>query len=67
MRQAMTSIEGMTWDRLENEDSLTYPLENIGDPGQPIIFTDGFPTTSGRGRFVPASYIQADEGSHSLE
>ena len=61
MRQAMTSIAGMTWDRLENEDSLTYPLENIGDPGQPIIFTDGFPTTSGRGRFVPASYIQADE------
>ncbi len=61
MRQAMSSIAGMTWDRLENEDSLTYPLENIGDPGQPIIFTDGFPTDSGRGRFVPAEYIHADE------
>jgi len=61
MRQAMPSIAGMTWDRLENEDSLTYPLENVGDPGQPIIFTDGFPTDSGRGRFVPADYIHADE------
>jgi len=61
MRQAMDSIAGMTWDRLENEDSLTYPLENIGDPGEPIIFTDGFPTDSGRGRFVPAEYIHADE------
>ena len=61
MRQAMGSIAGMTWDRLENEDSLTYPLENIGDPGQPIIFTDGFPTATGRGRFVPAEYIHADE------
>lgn len=61
MRQAMTSIAGMTWERLENEDSLTYPLENVGDPGQPIIFTDGFPTVTGRGRFVPADFIHADE------
>ena len=61
MRQAMTSIAGMTWDRLENEDSLTYPLENVGDPGDPIIFTDGFPTETGRGKFVPAEFIHADE------
>ena len=61
MRQAMTSIAGMTWDRLENEDSLTYPLENVDDPGEPIIFTDGFPTETGRGKFVPAEFIHADE------
>jgi formate dehydrogenase major subunit len=61
MRQAMTSIAGMTWDRLENEDSLTYPLENVGDPGQPIIFTNGFPTETGKGKFVPAEFIHADE------
>jgi formate dehydrogenase major subunit len=61
MRLAMPSIAGMTWDRIETEDSLTYPLENVGDPGEPIIFTDGFPTDSGRGKFVPASYIHADE------
>jgi len=61
MRQAMSSIAGMTWERLEQEDSLTYPLEKEGDPGQPIIFTDGFPTASGRGKFVPAPYIHADE------
>ena len=61
MRQAMDSIAGMTWERLEEEDSLTYPLENVGDPGEPIIFTDGFPTPSGKGKFVPASYIHADE------
>jgi formate dehydrogenase major subunit len=61
MRQAMQSIRGMTWDRLDKEDSLTYPLENIGDPGQPVIFTDGFPTASGKGKFVPAEFIHADE------
>lgn len=61
MRLAMGSIAGMTWDRLESEDSLTYPLENIGDPGEPVIFTDGFPTESGKGHFVSAEYIHADE------
>ena len=61
MRQAMPSIAGMTWERLEDEDSLTYPLENEGDPGEPVIFTDGFPTFNGRGLFVPAKFIHADE------
>ncbi|MGR9074497.1 MAG: molybdopterin oxidoreductase family protein, partial [Gammaproteobacteria bacterium] len=61
MRAAMSSIAGMTWERLERENSLTYPLENVGDPGQPIIFTDGFPTANGKGKFVPAEFIHADE------
>ncbi len=61
MRQAMPSIAGMTWERLDREDSLTYPLENEGDPGEPVIFTDGFPTRSGKGLFVPADFSRADE------
>ena len=61
MRKAMPSIAGMTWQRLDQEESLTYPLENEGDPGTPVIFTDGFPTKSGKGLFVPAEYIHADE------
>ncbi len=61
MRQCMQSIAGMTWERLEEVDSLTYPLEHEGDPGTPVIFTDGFPTKTGRGLFVPAVYIHADE------
>ncbi|NOQ35228.1 MAG: formate dehydrogenase subunit alpha, partial [Methylococcaceae bacterium] len=61
MRTAMSSIAGMTWDRIEAEDSLTYPLENVGDAGEPIIFIDDFPTENGRGKFAPAEYIQADE------
>ena len=61
MRLCMESIAGMTWERLEEVDSLTYPLEHEGDPGTPVIFTDGFPTKSGKGLFVPATYTQADE------
>ncbi len=61
IRRACPSVAGITWERLEREDSLTYPLEKEGDPGEPIIFIDGFPTPSGKGRFVPAVYVQADE------
>ncbi len=61
MRQAMPSIAGMTWERLEKEDTLTYPLEKEGDAGDPVIFIDGFPTRSGKARFVPAEYTRAAE------
>ncbi|MGB1800716.1 MAG: formate dehydrogenase subunit alpha [Gammaproteobacteria bacterium] len=62
IRQATTSMAGITWERLEQEDSLTYPLVNVGDPGEPVIFKDGiFPTDDGLGRFVPAEYIEPAE------
>ena len=54
-------MAGITWDRLEQDHSVTYPCENEGDPGDPVIFTDGFPTPSGRGKFVPAKFSQAAE------
>ncbi len=61
MRQGMDSIAGITWDRLERDSSVTYPCENEGDPGQPVVFTDHFPTATGRAKFVPADIIHADE------
>jgi formate dehydrogenase major subunit len=61
MRQAMPSIAGITWERLERDSAVTYPCEKEGDPGQPVVFTENFPTQSGRGRFVPADIISAAE------
>ena len=61
MRKGMNSIAGITWDRLERDSCVTYPCENEGDPGQPIVFIDKFPTPSGRAQFVPADIIPANE------
>ncbi len=61
MRKGMNSIAGITYERLERESSVTYPCENEGDPGQPIVFIDKFPTPTGRARFVPADIIPANE------
>jgi formate dehydrogenase major subunit len=61
MRAGMDSIAGITWERLQEESSVTYPCENEGDPGETVVFTRDFPTPSGRGKFVPAQLITADE------
>jgi formate dehydrogenase major subunit len=61
MRRTMPSIGGITWERLQAEDSVTYPCEKEGDPGQPVVFVDSFPTPTGKARFVPADIIPADE------
>jgi formate dehydrogenase major subunit len=61
MRRAMPSIAGITWERLEKEHSVTYPCEKEGDPGTSVVFTDSFPTPTGKARFVPADIIPADE------
>jgi formate dehydrogenase major subunit len=61
MRNCMDSIRGITWERLERDSSVTYPCENEGDPGQPVVFQTHFPTATGRGKFVPADLIPAAE------
>jgi formate dehydrogenase major subunit len=61
MRRCMRSIAGITWDRLERDSSVTYPCENEGDPGEPVVFVTQFPTATGRGKFVPADIIRAAE------
>jgi formate dehydrogenase major subunit len=61
MRHTMPSIAGITWQRLQAEHSVTYPCPNEGDPGQPVVFEDHFPTATGKARFVPADLIPANE------
>ena len=61
MRECMNSIKGISWERLWRDSAVTYPCASEDDPGKPIIFGDGYPTPSGRGRFVPAGIIPPDE------
>jgi formate dehydrogenase major subunit len=61
MRLCMDSIAGITWERLEDESSVTYPCEKEGDPGEPVVFVDRFPTPTGRAKFVAADLISAAE------
>jgi len=40
---------------------VTYPCEREGDPGDRVVFTQDFPTATGRARLVPADVIPAAE------
>jgi formate dehydrogenase major subunit len=60
LRQAMNSIGGISWERLEREESVTYPCDDDG-PGTEIMFATGFPTPSGRGKFVATELVAPDE------
>ena len=61
MGLTMKSMANITWDRLESENAVTYPSLSPEDPGQPIVFGDGFPREGGRARFTPAAVISPDE------
>ena len=56
MRQAMPSIAGITWQRLEAESAVTYPCVAEGDPGDRVVFTEDFPTDTGRGAPGPGRH-----------
>ena len=53
MKLAMPSLDNITWERLVRESSVTYPCLASDQPGEDIVFGDGFPTKSGRARLVP--------------
>ncbi|WP_299500935.1 formate dehydrogenase subunit alpha [uncultured Roseobacter sp.] len=61
MKQNMRSLENITWDRLAEQNAVTYPSLSPEDPGQAIVFGEGFPRPEGRARFTPASVIAPDD------
>jgi len=61
MKLAMPSLNNISWERLQRESSVTYPCDAEDQPGHEIVFGEGFPTKSGRGRFVPAAIVPPAE------
>ena len=61
MAQTMPSFANITWERLQREGAVTYPVDGPDQPGNEIIFATGFPTASGRACMVPASVMPPDE------
>lgn len=61
MAGVMPSLASITWQRLLKEDVVTYPCDAPDKPGNEIIFSQSFPTQSGRARIVPAELRAPDE------
>jgi formate dehydrogenase major subunit len=61
MKQVMTSLDHISWERLEREHAVTYPCSADDLPGHDVVFGDRFPSISGKGLFVPADIVAPDE------
>ncbi|WP_409523944.1 formate dehydrogenase subunit alpha [Nitrincola sp. MINF-07-Sa-05] len=61
MKQGMPSLEHISWDRVDTENSVTYPSPAEDQPGQDIVFSDSFPTHSGKAKFSPTRPLPPDE------
>jgi formate dehydrogenase major subunit len=61
IRKATPSMAGITWERLEREDAVTYPCRREGDPGSEVIFEDDFPTDNGRGHLKAVDFTLGAE------
>jgi formate dehydrogenase major subunit len=61
MAGTMPSLKNISWERLQREGAVTYPVDAEGKPGNEILFNTGYPTQSGRGKIVPAHIRPPDE------
>ena len=61
MASVMPSLDNITWQRLAANNAVTYPCDAPDQPGNDIVFQDGFPTQSKRGKLVTADIIAPDE------
>jgi formate dehydrogenase major subunit len=61
MASVMPSLANISWERLEREESVTYPSDAPDAPGHDVLFAEGFPTADGRGHIVPAGLTPPDE------
>ncbi len=55
-----SSYEGLTYERLGSTGKL-WPCPDPESDGMAVLFDDGFPTPTGRGKFVPCELAPAKE------
>lgn len=53
------SFAGVSFERLEQEGSLQWPVNEANPDGSPIMHVDGF--VRGKGKFVMTDYVPTDE------
>lgn len=61
MSKAMPSLQNITWERLEKENSITYPCNDLNSKGEEIVFGEKFPTENGKGKFVTTKVTNPNE------
>jgi formate dehydrogenase major subunit len=61
MASMMPALENITWERVEREDHVTYPVDGPDVPGRDVVFDKGFPRPGGMAKLVATKFQQPDE------
>ena len=65
MSLTMPSLNNISWERLEKDNHVTYPVKSELIPGEDIIFTDGFPTSNNLAKIVPVNLSKPNDELNS--
>lgn len=55
------SWRGVSYEKLEREGALQYPVPTADSSGTPFLFADHFPTPDGKATLVAVEYLPASE------
>jgi formate dehydrogenase major subunit len=61
MANLMPALANITWERVEREHHVTYPVDGPDVPGRDVVFEAGFPRPGGLGKLVATKYTEPDE------
>jgi formate dehydrogenase major subunit len=61
MASMMPALANITWDRVEREQHVTYPVDGPDVPGRDVVFEDGFPRPGGFAKLVATKLTPPDE------
>ena len=61
MASLMPALDNITWERVEREDHVTYPVDAPDVPGRDVVFDKGFPRPGGFAKLVAAKLQPPDE------
>jgi formate dehydrogenase major subunit len=61
MASMMPALDNISWDRVEREDHVTYPVDGPDVPGRDVVFDQGFPRPNGMARLVATKFQAPDE------
>ncbi len=57
----MPALDNISWDRVEREDHVTYPVDGPDVPGRDVVFDKGFPRPGGFAKLVATKFQAPDE------
>jgi formate dehydrogenase major subunit len=57
----MPALDNITWERVERESHVTYPVDGPDVPGRDVVFDTGIPRPNGLAKLVATKFQAPDE------